>query len=415
MIGKAGQTITFAAPAAKSYGDSDFGPGATVDTGLPITYSSDNDSVATITSNGLVHIVGAGTAVITASQAGDAICLPATAQQTLTVNKGVITVTADNTSRAYGAADPAFTTTYSGFVYGENASVITGAPTFTTNADSSSPQGSYTITPVVSGLSAANYTFTTATGTLAVGLASQTITFNPLAAKGYGDGSFTLTATGGASGNPITYSSGDTTVATANGATVTIVGAGTTTIIASQAGTPGAYASATAQQSLTVTKALLAVTADNKQRTYNSANPTFTATYIGFVNGDDSSVVTGVPTFTTAAVQASPAGSYPIVPVVSGLSATNYTFVAANGTLAIDVASQTVTFAELAARIYGDTPFDLSATGAAPTTRSPSRAATRRWPRSTAPRSPSWARAAAPSLPARPGTATSPRPRPSRL
>jgi hypothetical protein len=65
------QTITFPALPVKTIGDADFSPGATASSGLAVSYSSGNTSVATIV-GGMIHIVGAGTSVITASQAGNA-------------------------------------------------------------------------------------------------------------------------------------------------------------------------------------------------------------------------------------------------------------------------------------------------------------------------------------------------------
>ena len=64
------QTITFNAITATTIGDADFSPGATASSGLPVSYSSSNTAVATIISN-LIHIVGAGTSQITASQVGN--------------------------------------------------------------------------------------------------------------------------------------------------------------------------------------------------------------------------------------------------------------------------------------------------------------------------------------------------------
>src|SRR5690348_13486821 len=64
---------------------------------------------------------------------------------------------------------------------------------------------------------------------------NQTITFNPLANKTYGDAAFPLGATS-SSGLTVSYSSSNTNVATVSGNTLTIVGAGSTTITASQAG-----------------------------------------------------------------------------------------------------------------------------------------------------------------------------------
>ncbi len=81
------QTISFAPLPAKIFGDADFAPGATTASGLVITYASSNLAVATIVNNN-IKIVGAGTAVITASQSGNSTYLPATSvNQTLTVTK----------------------------------------------------------------------------------------------------------------------------------------------------------------------------------------------------------------------------------------------------------------------------------------------------------------------------------------
>jgi len=56
----------------------------------------------------------------------------------------------------------------------------------------------------------------------------------------------------------------------------------------------------------------MTVTADNKSRVYGAANPTFTATYYGFVNGDTAGSLTTPPALATTATAASPVGSYPI-------------------------------------------------------------------------------------------------------
>jgi len=106
------QTITFEPMPAKTVGDADFAPGATASSGLAVAYASSNPAVATIV-GGMVHIVGAGTTTITASQAGDANwAAAADAEQTLTVltkrqawrlaNFG----TTENTGDAADAADP---------------------------------------------------------------------------------------------------------------------------------------------------------------------------------------------------------------------------------------------------------------------------------------------------------------------
>ena len=66
---------------------------------------------------------------------------------------------------------------------------------------------------------------------------SQTITFpNPGPVTYSLNGTFALTSTGGASGNPVTYVSNSTGICTVSGSTATIVSAGTCSITASQAG-----------------------------------------------------------------------------------------------------------------------------------------------------------------------------------
>ncbi len=64
------QTITFPALHVKAVGDVDFSPGATASSGLTVSYTSSNSATATIV-NGKIHIVTAGSSVITASQVGD--------------------------------------------------------------------------------------------------------------------------------------------------------------------------------------------------------------------------------------------------------------------------------------------------------------------------------------------------------
>ncbi|UXP32160.1 BspA family leucine-rich repeat surface protein [Reichenbachiella agarivorans] len=64
----------------------------------------------------------------------------------------------------------------------------------------------------------------------------QTITFAPFSVKNYGDEPFELSASGGASNNPIFFTSSNLDVATVEGNTVTIHGAGSSIIIANQDG-----------------------------------------------------------------------------------------------------------------------------------------------------------------------------------
>lgn len=92
------QTITFDALPTKVVGDPDFAPGATSSSLLTVTYASSKPIVATIVS-GMIHIVGTGSCVITASQAGNSTYAPAAnVTQTLTVSPATGIETNDDTS-----------------------------------------------------------------------------------------------------------------------------------------------------------------------------------------------------------------------------------------------------------------------------------------------------------------------------
>ncbi len=69
-ITKREQTITFNALPDIGVVNADFDAGATVSSGLGITYTSSNPAVATI-ENGKIHLTGVGTAIITAAQEGN--------------------------------------------------------------------------------------------------------------------------------------------------------------------------------------------------------------------------------------------------------------------------------------------------------------------------------------------------------
>lgn len=82
---------------------------------------------------------------------------------------------------------------------------------------------------------------------------SQTITFAALADRTYGDPAFTVVATGGASGNPVTFAaSGACTSGGLNGATITLVAPGSCSVTASQAGSDIYNAAADVVRTFTV-------------------------------------------------------------------------------------------------------------------------------------------------------------------
>lgn len=248
------------------------------------------------------------------------------ASQTIIVTKGAPESAVYNTTFTVAA------TASSGLAvsYGSDGTLSNSGATYTMNAGTGSGTVSYS--------QAGNENYKAATVITEIvnaEKASQSITFTSLAAKTYGDASFTLGATA-SSGLAVSYASSNKSVATVSGNTITIVGAGTTTITARQDGNANYEAATDVLHDLTVAKALLTITANNiaTPTQYSDILPAFGYTISGFVNGDDSKVVSGQPAFKTDALLSSiravlsPAGTYNIIPDVKPMSAANYSFIA---------------------------------------------------------------------------------------
>jgi VCBS repeat-containing protein len=86
----------------------------------------------------------------------------------LTISKVVLTVTAENKTRAFAAANPTLTHVITGFVNNESTAVVSGSPVLSTTAVATSPGGKYPIAIVPGTLAAANYSFTFVAGELTV-------------------------------------------------------------------------------------------------------------------------------------------------------------------------------------------------------------------------------------------------------
>ena len=331
----------------KTYGNAPFELQATSpNKETAITYSIENPAIASINGS-TVTILKAGSTTITAHQAASGNYEEASATTELVVNKALLTVTADNASRSYGEENPALTFSYSGFVNGENESVLTSLPTVTCEATAESPAGSYDI--VVSGGAAENYTLRYVNGTLSVLASSGELTFTAIGEKTYGDAAFDLQVSSPNTETPITFTIEDPTIASLSGNTVTILKAGSTTITAHQDASTN-YGEASATAPLVVNKAPLKASANDASRAYGEANPTFSFSYEGFVNGDSESDLVLPPTATTEANPASPVGTYDIV--AGGDDDVNYTYAFANATLTVEKAILDVTADDLS-RTYG--------------------------------------------------------------
>src|SRR5262249_45052935 len=127
----------------------------------------------TTTATAVSHV---GSYSITANGAADPDYTISYVSGTLTVTPAVLTVIANNKNKVYGAALPAVTASYTGFVNGDSASVLFGVPSLATVATQTSPVGSYPITAAAGSLSAADYTCAFANGTLTITPSTSTST-----------------------------------------------------------------------------------------------------------------------------------------------------------------------------------------------------------------------------------------------
>jgi RHS repeat-associated protein len=128
-----------------------------------------------------ITTLASGSHTITALYANDPNYHANSSSASQTVDKAHLTVTADARSMIYGGAVPALTYTITGFVNGDTAGVLSGAPRLTTTATAASGVGSYAITVAPGSLAAANYDFPTlVAGTLRVTPAPLRIQANDL-------------------------------------------------------------------------------------------------------------------------------------------------------------------------------------------------------------------------------------------
>ncbi|WP_319500448.1 MBG domain-containing protein [uncultured Draconibacterium sp.] len=132
---------------------------------------------------------------------------------------------------------------------------------------------------------------------------------------------------------------------------------------------------------VTVTKKQLTVAAGNQTVSYGTPQNTViqngTYTITGFVNGDTTSEISGLSTisYSTSYTETSNTGStgVTITPGIGGLSAENYSFIPANGTISIDKANQVinaafVSFTQPLTEFTTDIPVVATATSGLPVT-----------------------------------------------
>lgn len=362
-----------------------------------VVYSSSN-TTPTIGANGVTKVAnGTGTGTFSASITGLSsvttyyVCSYATSDAGTSYGtvSSFSTLSNDNNlsglSISAGTLSPSFsagTTTYTASVTtgtstitvtptknNANANIKVNGTTVASGAASGSISlgiGSNTITVLVTAQDNSTKTYTL---TVTRDKTPQTITFNTIPTKTYGNADFSdATAS---SGLTLSYSSSNSAVATIVNNQIHIVGQGTSTITASQAGDATYLPAANVSQTLTVNPAAITVTAAAKTKVYGNNDPAFTYTIT-------SGALVGSDTFTGnlsrdnavgTAAQMTTIGTYPIKIGTLALSA-NYqlTFVSSD----LTVTKRPLILAPIAAtKVYGNAepagyPYNMNGTSYAP-------------------------------------------------
>jgi len=231
---------------------------------------------------------------------------------TLTITPAELTITADNKSKVYDTQTfDAFTVSYSGFEGGDGPADLDGTLSFAGTAPDAVNAGEYSIIP--QGVNSNNYAISFVNGILEITPALLTITADDKS-KVY-DGQvfngFTVSYEGFAGNEDESVLQGNLNF---SGTAFSAINAGVYQIIP-QGVNSGNYNIEFIPGNLTITKAPLVITADNKSKTYNGQVFTaFTVTYSGFVNDESPGVLQGTLSYSGPAVTAINAGEYAIIP-----------------------------------------------------------------------------------------------------
>lgn len=306
---------------SKTYGDS-----------VLLSYTADgligDDALSgSLASGGEGKSAGAGSYTITQGTLANSNYDISFTDGTLTVGKKVLTVTANDDSKTYDGNSyvGGNGVTYAGFVNGEDEDRLGGTLSYLGTSQDVVDAGTYVI--LARGLTSGNYAIEYLGGTLAVNKKAITVTADSIS-KNYGVvADLTYTVDGLIDRDVLSGSlASDGSVASANVGNYAIRQA---TLANSN------YDISYNSAELTVTPAILTITANDARKTYDGKaySGGNGVTYSGFVNGEDVLVLSGALHYGGTAQSAVEAGLYTIT--VDGYGAENYLINYRAGTLTV--------------------------------------------------------------------------------
>ncbi|OYZ51674.1 MAG: hypothetical protein B7Y15_04905 [Bacteroidetes bacterium 24-39-8] len=213
----------------KNYGDPAFTLNAASNSTGAISYSIDNSAVATTTGN-TVTLQGAGSAIITVTQAADANHFAASITAILNVNKIAPVLSLSNITKTYG--DPSFVLNASSTSAAAISYSIDNPAIASISGNQVTINSAGTATITVNQAASANYLAATVSATLLVNKKATIISLVDIV-KTFGDPDFILNAISDRAG-AITYAIANNSLASLSANSVHMIAAGTTSITASQ-------------------------------------------------------------------------------------------------------------------------------------------------------------------------------------
>ena len=258
------------------------------------------------------------------------------------IHKAPLVVSADSLVMTYGDVLPKFDLSYSGFVNGEDSTVIIDKPKITVAG--SLDAGIHDL--IISGGKAYNYELRYVNGILNIRKAPLTV-FADTVDIIYGDAlpEIALSYRGFVNGEDSTV-----IIEKPNVVVYDNLDVGQHELVVF-GGKVLNYEFEYINGLLNINKAVLRVVADSRELIYGNTLPELTLSYKGFVNGDDSTAISQRPKLICNVDKNSDVGHYPII--VSGGDAANYKFEYINGELIVNKAPL-IALAESYETTYGD-------------------------------------------------------------
>jgi uncharacterized protein YhjY with autotransporter beta-barrel domain len=338
--------------------------------GNPVVFSSTSPAVCTVAGS-TVTMVAAGNCALTADQAGNAN-YSAAPQASLNVaislaTQAITNFTANPASPVY-APGGTFTVSATGGASGNPVVFASTSPAVCAVAGSTVTMlGAGTCALTADQAGNANYSAAPQVMlNVAIGVASQAITSfaaNPGAPVFAPNGTFAVSASGGASSSPVTFASTSTLVCTVSGSTVTMLGAGTCALTADQAGDANYAAAPQVALDVVITAASQAITGftANPAAPVYAPNGTFAVSAAGGASGNPvvfASTAPSICSVSGTAVTMLAAGNC----ALTANQASNANYSAAPQvalTVVIGAATPTLAWTAPLQKIIGEPAFDL--------------------------------------------------------